>query len=183
MKSCVFVSLIASTAAFAPAQLPATTSTALAAMSDLPGSINYQRKEFAFDPLKLSETYEPLLPYMRDAEIRHARTAMLAAVGMIVQDSVRIPGETYSFEHIPHSVDAPAILGAGFDSPMFQIYLWVALWEVTVAAPAILAMSQGKRDPGGMCCVVACLFFLQSVIFSPSLVVFRFVCFFRYCCF
>uniref|UniRef100_A0A7S3L6D2 Uncharacterized protein n=1 Tax=Amphora coffeiformis TaxID=265554 RepID=A0A7S3L6D2_9STRA len=148
MKSCILASLIASAAAFAPAQQSRTTSAVSATMSEMPGSINFFRKEFKFDPLNLADTYEPLLPYMRDAELRNGRTAMLAVVGLIAQDFVRLPGDVYSFENVPHAVDAPAILGNGPESPMFQLYLWIGLWEVTVAAPAIYAMSKGERDPG-----------------------------------
>jgi len=146
MKSCVFASLLASAAAFAPAAVQQQSTSALSSsMADMPGSIDFMRKEFKFDPLKLSETYSPLLPYMRDAEIRNGRTAMLAAVGLIAQDFVRLPGDAYSFETVPSNIDAP------FQMPdqMLQIYLWVGLWEITVAAPAILAMSKGERDPGG----------------------------------
>jgi Chlorophyll A-B binding protein len=60
----------------------------MAAMDSMLGLINWRRTEFKFDPLKLSETYEPLLPWFRESELRHGRTAMLAVVGFIVQDFV-----------------------------------------------------------------------------------------------
>lgn len=146
MKLLALTSLLASAAAFTPAALKKQSSALSGmSMSDLPGSIDFMRKPFTFDPLNLSETYEPLLPYMRDAEIRNGRTAMLACVGMIVQDFVRLPGDAYSFETVPSNIDAP------FQMPdqMLQIYLWVGLWEIVVAAPAIAAMKDGERDPGG----------------------------------
>jgi len=150
MKSCILASLITAAAAFAPAQQQGRTSALSSSMSEMPGSINFFRKEFKFDPLKLSETYSPFLPYFRDAELRNGRTAMLAVVGLIAQDFVRLPGDAYSFQNVPNNIDAPTILSAGgFGSPMFQLYLWIGLWEVTVAAPAIAAMVKGERDAGG----------------------------------
>lgn len=165
MKSCILASLMASAAAFAPSQkaTPLSTSALAVTMEEMPGSINFFRKEFKFDPLKLSETYQPFLPYFRDAEIRNGRTAMLAVVGMIVQDFVRLPGDAYSFATIPNSVEAPFQMGFGPESPMFQIFLWIGLWEAFVAAPAIQAMAKGERDPGGtffvymISCVLLCL--------------------------
>ena len=70
MKSTILASLIASAAAFSPASQPARANTAMAAMSDMPGSIDLRGKEFVFDPLGLAETYEPFLPFFREAEIR-----------------------------------------------------------------------------------------------------------------
>jgi hypothetical protein len=150
MKASIFASLIASAVAFAPSQQQERAGSALSvAMDEMRGSIDFRRMEFKFDPLKLSETYQPFLPYMRDAEIRNGRTAMLAVLGLIVPSFVRLPGDAYSFENCPNLIEAPFKLGFGPESPMFQIFLWVALWEVTVAFPAIQAMNEGKRDPGG----------------------------------
>lgn len=151
MKSFVFASLLASAAAFAPAQQPLMTkSTALSlTMDDLPGSINYARKEFKFDPLNLAKTYQPFLPWLRDAEQRHGRTAMLAVLGFIVPEFVRIPGDTYSFENIPKVADAhDKLWEMGVASPMFQLLLWIGLWEITVAWPAAIAAQNGERTPG-----------------------------------
>ena len=69
MKSTILASLIASAAAFAPAS-QTRASTAMNAMSDMPGSIDFKTGEFVFDPLKLSETYEPFLPFFREAELK-----------------------------------------------------------------------------------------------------------------
>ncbi|CAB9501154.1 Fucoxanthin-chlorophyll a-c binding protein [Seminavis robusta] len=145
MKACILSTLLASAAAFSPAAQPAKASTtALSAMSDYRGSINLLGKETVFDPLKLSESYEPMLPFFREAELRHGRTAMIACVGMIVQDIVRLPGDAFSFETVPKSVDA------AFSMPdqMNQIFLFVGLWEFVVAFPAIAAMNKGERAPG-----------------------------------
>lgn len=151
MKTCILASLLASAAAFAPvAQQSQRAGSALSVtMEEMPGSINLFRKEFKFDPLKLSETYQPFLPYFRDAELRNGRTAMLGCLGLIVQSFVRLPGDAYSFQNCPNSIEAPFKLGFGPESPMFQIFLWIGLWEACVAAPAIQAMQNGERDAGG----------------------------------
>lgn len=97
--------------------------------------------------LKLSETYEPFMPWFRESEIRHGRTAMLAVVGFIATDFVRIPGEMYSFEAIPKTIDAhDALLKTG---PMYQLLLFIGLFDLIITAPATVASSKGLREPGG----------------------------------
>lgn len=142
MKATVIASLIASAAAFAPANTPSKAGTALSA-----GSIDFKGQPFTFDPLKLSETYEPLLPWLKESEIRHGRTAMLAVVGFIATDFVRIPGEMYSFQSIPKTVDAHNILVE--KGPMVQLLMWIGLWDLIVTAPACVEAMKGEREPGG----------------------------------
>jgi len=153
MKSALIASLLASSAAaFVPQQQPAktvSTSSLAGAIDSMDGSINLFGKPFKFDPLQLGETYSPLLPWFRESEIRHGRTAMLAVVGFIVEDFVRIPGDMYSFQSIPKTVDAhDALLHNG---PMYQLLLWIGLWDMVVTAPAAAEAMAGKREPGGTC--------------------------------
>jgi hypothetical protein len=101
--------------------------------------------EMKYDPLKLSETYEPLVPFFREAEIRHGRTAQLAVVGFIATDFVRIPGEAYSFENIPKVIDAHNVL---LEGPMHQLLLWIGLFDAVITIPAIQATMKGEREPG-----------------------------------
>ena len=90
------------------------------------------------------------MPFFRDAELRHCRTAMLAVVGFIVQDFVRLPGDTYSFENVPNAIDAhDKLWEMGIASPMAQLLIWIGLWELIVAAPAAVAAQNGEREPGG----------------------------------
>jgi hypothetical protein len=96
--------------------------------------------------LKLSETYYPLVPFFRESELRHGRTAMLAVVGYIVPDFFRIPGDTYSFAAVEKTVDAHDALIVG---PMHQLLLWISLWDIVITFPAIKAMNDGEREPGG----------------------------------
>jgi hypothetical protein len=72
---------------------------------------------------------------------------MLAVVGYIVADTVRIPGEMYSFAAVPHAVDAHnALLTTG---PMIQLFGYIALFDMIFTAPAIGAMNDGDREAGG----------------------------------
>ena len=74
MKSTILASLIASAAAFAPASQQ-RAATSLSAISDMPGSVDFRGKEFVFDPLNLADTYEPFLPFFREAELRYVSPA------------------------------------------------------------------------------------------------------------
>ena len=109
------------------------------------GGQDFKGGEFKYDPLKLSETYEPLVPFFREAELRHGRTAQLAVVGFIVTDFVRIPGEAYSFENIPKVVDAHNTL---LEGPMHQLLLWIGLFDLIITYPAIQATMKGEREAG-----------------------------------
>ena len=95
-----------------------TTTTALNTVwDDYIGGQDFKGGKFYFDPLNLAETYKLLVPFFREAEIRHGRTAILAVVGFIATDFVRLPGNAYSFAAIPKTVDAHnALLHAG---PMY----------------------------------------------------------------
>lgn len=152
MKACIIASLIVTASAFAPqnARTSRTATIVAGAMDSMPGSINWAGQEFKFDPLNLSETYEPLLPWFRESELRHGRTAMLAVVGFVVQDIVRIPGEAYSFENVPRAADAhDTLMAMGPQSPMGQLVLWIGLWDLIVTGPAAAAAMKGEREPGG----------------------------------
>lgn len=71
---------------------------------------------------------------------------MLAVVGFIATDFVRIPGDMYSFSSIPKTVDAhDALLKTG---PMYQLLLFIGLFDFIITAPAIVAAQNGERDAG-----------------------------------
>lgn len=148
MKIAVFASLLAHAAAFAPANQASKPSitAAPAAIDDMYGAIDYRCKEYKFDPLKLGTTYEPLLPWFRECEIRHGRTAMLAVLGLCVPDIVRVPGEQFSFEAIPRTIDAHDAL---YTTAEYQLFLFVGIWDLVVTAPACAEMMKGGREPGG----------------------------------
>lgn len=77
MKTAVFASLIASAAAFAPASVSGPSTALSGAVDSMPGKIDFRGEAELFDPLKLSETYEPFLPFFREAELRHGRYVRL----------------------------------------------------------------------------------------------------------
>lgn len=148
MKTAAILTLLAgSAAAFAPAPTSKTSTAVASVFDDYVGAKDFRGAEFKFDPLKLSETYEPFQPWFRETELRHGRTAMLAVMGFIATDFMRIPGDMYSFEAIPKTIDAhDALLKSG---PMYQIALWIGLFDLLVTAPAVQAMGEGEREPGG----------------------------------
>jgi len=114
--------------------------------ADYVGGTDLRGKEFKFDPLKLSEAYPDNVKWFRECELRHGRTAMIAVLGFIATDFMRIPGEMYSFDAIPRTIDAhDALLKTG---PMYQLALFIGLWDVLITAPACKAMGDGEREPG-----------------------------------
>lgn len=150
MKSACLAAILGSAAAFAPAGQSSIRSASVATNAvwdDMYGGVDFRGKEFKYDPLNLAESYKPFLPWFREAEIKHGRTAMLAVMGFIATDFVRIPGEMYSFEAIPKTIDAhDALLKTG---PMYQLLFWVGFIDLLVTAPAVVATYEGERVPGG----------------------------------
>lgn len=83
------------------------------------------------------------IPWFREAELKHGRAAMLATLGMVVPEFVRVPGEQFSFEAIPRVIDAH---DACPDS-MIQIFGWISFLEA-VSFPALANMNEFDRAPG-----------------------------------
>ena len=72
---------------------------------------------------------------------------MLAVLGFIATDYFCLPGDMYSFEAIPKTIDAhDALLKTG---PMYQLALWIGLFDIVVTAPAVQAMGKVEREPSG----------------------------------
>jgi len=110
------------------------------------GAYDYRGKKFEFDPLNLAASYPPFVPWFRECELRHGRTAMLAVMGFIATDYMRLPGEMYSFEAIPKTIDIhDALLKSG---PMYQLALWIGLFDLVITAPAVGCMTDGTGDDG-----------------------------------
>lgn len=68
---------------------------------------------------------------------------MLAVVGIIVPEFVRVPGEQFSFEAIPKVLDAHDAL----PDSMIQIFGWISFLEA-VSFPALANMNAFDRQPG-----------------------------------
>ena len=69
---------------------------------------------------------------------------MLATVGLVVPEFVRIPGSQFSFEAVPNVLDAHDAL---LDTSMKQILIWVSLAEVCTLG-ALSNMNEFDRAPG-----------------------------------
>lgn len=146
MKSVAAVLALAATAsAFSPAPVQNRGTALNTVFEDYIGAQDYKGEKFEFDPLGLAETYSPLVPFFREAETRHGRTAMLAVLGFITTDFVRIPGDPYSFEAIPKTIDAHNAL---LEGPMHQLLLWIGLFDLCISIPAVQATMNGERDAG-----------------------------------
>ena len=152
MKSFILASLVAGAAGFAPAQQGASSSALREFANGMAGAAGPEPMPFSsgsrtsvnFDPCGFAERAPEWLPWFREAELKHGRAAMLATVGFIVPEFVRIPGEQFSFESVPKVIDAHDAL----PDSMKQIFLWISLIEA-MSFPAYAGMSQGyDRRPG-----------------------------------
>jgi Chlorophyll A-B binding protein len=86
MKSVIFASLIASAAAFAPAQQAARTSVATAASFE--NDFGATLPLGFFDPLGLvADGNQANFDRLRLTEIKHGRIAMMAVVGYLIQEA------------------------------------------------------------------------------------------------
>jgi Chlorophyll A-B binding protein len=83
------------------------------------------------------------VPWFREAELKHGRAAMLATLGMVVPEFIRVPGEQFSFDAIPRVIQAH---DACPDS-MIQIFGWISFIEA-VSFPALANMNGFDRAPG-----------------------------------
>jgi hypothetical protein len=97
-----------------------------------------------FDPVGFTERSPEWINWFREAELKHGRQAMLATVGLVVPEFVRVPGPQFSFEAIPNVLDAHDAL---IDSSMKQILLFVSFAEAMSLA-ALSNMNEFDRQPG-----------------------------------
>eukprot|EP01038_Epipyxis_sp_PR26KG_P012896 gene12896-17280_t len=105
----------------------------------LPGAAGPELKKF--DPLKFSEKSPEWIPFFREAELKHSRIAMLAVLGYVGADFVKLPGDI----HLVSSFDAHNV--AVQSGAMIQILGWTSLLEI-ISIPAVRALSDGTRAPG-----------------------------------
>lgn len=132
MKLTILSALFASAAAFAPAAVKTSQSTKLNAAEtagEMSKSLPFLLKpknlegyvgDVGFDPLGFSEYFD--MKWLREAEIKHGRSSMLATVGFVMQEFWTLPG----YEHVDDSNLGPTVVGA---SPMLQIILWMGVLE------------------------------------------------------
>ncbi|KAL3776884.1 hypothetical protein ACHAWO_012099 [Cyclotella atomus] len=153
MKTSILASLIAGAAAFAPVNTGRSATHLNEFANGLVGGESVEPMPFRpgndksaknFDPLGLSERAPEWVNWFREAELKHGRQAMLAVVGIVVPEFIRIPGEQFSFEAVPKVIDAHDAL---LDTSMKQILLWISLWEAMSFA-ALANMNEFDREPG-----------------------------------
>jgi len=96
-----------------------------------------------FDPLNFSERSPEWVPFFREAELKHGRMAMLATLGFVVPEFIRIPGAAYSFEAIPKVIDAHDQL----IYPLQQIFIFISMVEAC-SLPAVAGLGKYDREPG-----------------------------------
>jgi light-harvesting complex I chlorophyll a/b binding protein 4 len=112
--------------------------------------------DVGFDPLWISSALPDAgwIKYLREAEIKHGRVAMLAATGAIFQDMVQFQGtETLvGSAKMTGAHDALLKLEYAKDSKvatMHQMLLWIGVLEMA-SAVAVAQMWKGEtaREPG-----------------------------------
>uniref|UniRef100_A0A7S4ELY0 Plastid light harvesting protein n=2 Tax=Pseudo-nitzschia australis TaxID=44445 RepID=A0A7S4ELY0_9STRA len=129
MKSAIFASLIATAAAFAPAQ-QAQTSTALS-VSEL--ELGVTEPLGVFDPLGWLDTEPEAFERRRAVERKHGRIAMAAVVGTIVHnnhivfDGYLSPSADLKFSDVPTGMAGIATVPS---AGLAQIFLFIALVEL-----------------------------------------------------
>ena len=136
MKLAILSSLLATAAAFAPAQ-QGKTSTALNFDLTEGGYLGAQPPLGVWDPLGMIDGDEEKFDRLRYVELKHGRICQLAFLGQITtRNGIHLPGDIdfsgHSFDSYPNGVAAvigpDAIPGAG----LAQIVAFVGLLEVAV---------------------------------------------------
>jgi len=100
------------------------------------GSVN-------FDPCGFAERAPEWVPWFREAELKHGRAAMLATLGFVVPEFVRVPGDQFSFENIPKVIEAHDKLPGA----MTLIFGAISFVEACTF-PALANMNEFDRAPG-----------------------------------
>ncbi|KAG5191747.1 light harvesting complex protein [Tribonema minus] len=95
-----------------------------------------------FDPLGLAEKNPDAVLFYREAELKHGRIAMLAVLGMVVPNFVRLPGDIYQGVSVVEAHNAMVEKG-----PMVQLLFWLSLFEI-ITAPLTWNMQAKDREPG-----------------------------------
>jgi len=144
MKLLVILALATSCMAFAPSKLAGSRAVPTASVfDDYVGGQGAFQKAYNFDPLGLAEASPDLIPWYRECELKHGRIAMLATVGFVTADYIRIPGDMYQGMSVIEAHDA--LLKNG---PMYQLIFWIGLFELVVTIPSCIATMNGEREPG-----------------------------------
>jgi len=104
-----------------------------------------------FDPLGLATLVDP--KFLQEAEIKHGRTAMLAAAGAIAQDLFHFPGvdSIIGDARMTGVHDKFIALNAAGNKQagaMTQLLFWIGLFEFLTFPAVYDSMQGGSRAPG-----------------------------------
>jgi hypothetical protein len=100
-------------------QLNAEMSKALPFLTN-PKNLKGYVGDVGFDPFGFSDQFD--MKWLREAEIKHGRSSMLATLGFVMQQWWTLPG----YEHVNDSNLAPDVVGF---SAMAQIVVWMGVLE------------------------------------------------------
>eukprot|EP00286_Rhodomonas_abbreviata_P011882 CAMPEP_0181326826 /NCGR_PEP_ID=MMETSP1101-20121128/21731_1 /TAXON_ID=46948 /ORGANISM="Rhodomonas abbreviata, Strain Caron Lab Isolate" /LENGTH=225 /DNA_ID=CAMNT_0023435357 /DNA_START=28 /DNA_END=705 /DNA_ORIENTATION=- len=100
--------------------------------------------DVGFDPLTISAWMD--IKWLREAELKHGRVAMLAAAGCIAQDMFTFPGVTQVYSSgtkLTALHDAAVKAGS-----MGQMLFWIGMLEAVSTAATIQMLQGSGRKPG-----------------------------------
>eukprot|EP00931_Biecheleriopsis_adriatica_P076141 TRINITY_DN4988_c0_g1_i13.p1 TRINITY_DN4988_c0_g1~~TRINITY_DN4988_c0_g1_i13.p1 ORF type:complete len:288 (+),score=77.67 TRINITY_DN4988_c0_g1_i13:92-955(+) len=96
----------------------------------LVGSKHHGWGEYQWDPAGLATRFPEHLPWYREAELKHGRVAMLAFVGLIVPDFVRIPVEQCQNPDLDMLTAHNELIGPGLgEGPMWWLLIFCSVIE------------------------------------------------------
>ena len=99
---------------------------------------------WSFSKLSKVSANNPDVAFLREAELKHGRIAMLATLGYsAVSLGLHLPGPMY--EGISPANAHNAFISNG---PMQQLLLWIGVFETIIGIPALKATMNGERAPG-----------------------------------
>jgi len=101
------------------------------------GQSAFSSFDYNFDPLGLSERVPHFLPWFREAELKHGRICMMAWVGLVIPDILRIPGPDACYKASIVEAHNACIGKDPQTGPLFQVFLFVGLIEMLTTYPKV----------------------------------------------
>merc|ERR1719231_1249988 len=148
MHSVALALCLGGAAAFVPAAPKAAAPAPLAAetfdYSSIAGGEAGLGGRYDFDPMNFAGRYPGMVPWFREAELKHGRMCMLASIGMVVPAFVRVPGEQFQGSYVGWEAHDRLVASGALG----QILLFVSLFETLAGIPAVMATLNGERAPG-----------------------------------